>query len=73
MKEGHGLGGLACREGNQWRVQVLADAPAASNASGNKLARGGLPAAVLHAVEEQISGKPLDAEAEATARSRGWQ
>jgi anti-sigma factor RsiW len=73
MRETHVLGGLACREGNRWRVPVLADAPAASSAGGYKPAGGSMPAAVLKAVEEQISGEPLDAEGEAAARSRGWK
>jgi anti-sigma factor RsiW len=73
MKEAHVLGGLACREGNAWRVQVLADAPAVTDAGDYRPAAASMPAAVLSAVEEQISGEPLDAGGEAAARSRGWQ
>lgn len=74
VKETHVLGGLACREGDEWRVEVLANAPAgAPGASGYKPASGSMPAAVLSAIEQQIQGEPLDAAGEAAARAHGWK
>jgi anti-sigma factor RsiW len=74
VKEQSVIGGLACRQGNEWRVQMLADAPAGANTPGGyKPAGGSLPAAVLAAVEQQIEGEALDASGEAEARARSWQ
>lgn len=74
VKEQNVLGGLACRQGNDWHVQVLANVPAGTNGQGGyKPAGGSMPAAVLAAVEQQIAGDPLDAAGEAAARSRGWK
>jgi anti-sigma factor RsiW len=74
VKEADVLGGLACRRSGEWRVQVLANAPAGTSAAGDyKPAGGSMPAAVLKAVEQQISGEPLDAAGEQAARARGWK
>lgn len=74
LKEQNVLGGLACRRGSEWRVQLLADAPPGSNSpDGYKPAGGSMPAAIVAAVEKQIEGEPLDAAGEAAARARGWQ
>jgi hypothetical protein len=63
--------GLACREGNAWRVDVLART---GNEQGEYTQAGSaLPAAVLNAIEQQIQGEPLDADAEARARESGWR
>jgi hypothetical protein len=73
VKEQNVLGGLACREGDSWRVQVLADGSASANAPGGyKPAGGSMPVGVLTAVEQQISGEALDAAEEEAARARGW-
>jgi hypothetical protein len=64
--------GLACREGGQWRIPVLAEA-APEAAGGYRQAGSALPAAVLDAIDERIAGKPLDAAGEEAARARGWQ
>jgi hypothetical protein len=55
--------GLACREGPDWVVHLLADASAARSA----------PPTVLAEVERRIVGAPLDARAEAQALERGWE
>jgi anti-sigma factor RsiW len=76
VKEQNALAGLACRDGREWRVQVLANVPPGTNGQGNggyKPAGGSMPAAVLTAVEQQIEGEAFDATAEAAARARGWQ
>ena len=67
------LAGLACREGGQWRVQLVAP-PARDDAAGGYRAAGtALPPALLRAIDERIAGTPLDAAAEAEATRRGWQ
>ncbi|MGQ0428925.1 MAG: anti-sigma factor family protein [Gammaproteobacteria bacterium] len=64
------LAGLACRAGDDWRVQVLAAAPARE---GDMQPASAMPMAVLQVVDAAIVGEPLDAEAEAAARDAGWQ
>lgn len=74
LKDRNVLGGLACREGNEWHVQVLANAPPGTNSQGGyKPAGGSMPPAVVSAVEQQIEGEPLDADGETAARARGWK
>jgi hypothetical protein len=64
--------GLACREGGQWRIPVLAEA-AQEAAGGYRQAGSALPPAVLDAIDARIADKPLDAAGEEAARARGWQ
>ncbi|MEJ1962436.1 MAG: hypothetical protein WDO56_13205 [Gammaproteobacteria bacterium] len=67
------VGGLACRQGDVWRVQVLASTPgSAAGGGGYRQAGGNLPPAVLAAMEQEITGEPLDAAAESEARSKNW-
>ncbi len=74
VKDQNVLGGLACRQGSEWRVQVLANAPpGTSSPGGYKPAGGSMPTAVVSAVEQQIEEGPLDAAGEAAARARGWK
>lgn len=74
MRTGEALAGLACREKDAWRVEVLAQgAPAATSAVGYRMAGAELPEAVLRAVEAQIAGDPLDSEQEATAQLGNWE
>jgi len=70
-----GLAGLACREQAQWQLVNLvgpegAGAPVAG--PNMRMAASGLPPALLQAVSDHISGEPLNAAAEAQARSNGW-
>lgn len=71
VTDGEALAGLACREGDGWRIDVLARADAASGDYSQ--AGTALPAAVVSAVEQQIDGEPLDAASEERARRSGWQ
>jgi anti-sigma factor RsiW len=74
VKDENVMGGLACRQGAEWRVQILANAPPGTNAQGGyKPAGGSMPTSVVAAVEQQIDGDPLDADGEAAARARGWK
>lgn len=73
VKEKDVVAGVACREGNEWVVSVLAHVPDTVGNGGYKPASVGMPPAVITAVEQQIVGDPLDAAGEAAARSRGWK
>jgi hypothetical protein len=64
--------GLACREGGQWRIPVLAETEREA-AAGYRQAGSALPPAVLDAIDARIAGKPLDAAGEEAARKRGWR
>jgi len=62
--------GLACRDGDAWRIPVLKEsAPAA----GDYRQAASAPQAVLEAIDARIAGPALDAAAERAARERGWK
>lgn len=65
-----GVAGLACREGNLWRLQALA--PFEPAAGELRTASADIPAPVLAAVDAALADDPLDAAAEARARDAGW-
>lgn len=56
--------GLACRDGTEWAVPVMAPAASPGNA---------MPPLVLDAIDRRITGQTLDARAEEAARERGWK
>jgi hypothetical protein len=66
--------GLACRHANRWEIRLLTQ-PGAVSADGSeyRTASSALDPAIIAAVEEQISGEPLDRNAEIEARKREWQ
>ena len=66
------LGGLACNEAGNWKLEVLARESHAAN-SEYRPAASNLPPAVVQAVTNTISGEPLDAKEEASARAQKWQ
>lgn len=66
------VAGLACRDGADWAVQVLAEGDAAGSGA-MRQAASALPPAVLAAVDQRSAGRPLDAQAEEAALQRGWQ
>jgi hypothetical protein len=67
------LAGLACRAGDAWRVQVLAQGEKTAQASGGlRQASSSMPKVVAQAVDEEMAGDPLDANGEATAKEKGW-
>jgi len=73
LRQATSLAGLACREENKWRVEILARADASP--AGNpeyRPAGSALPSSVIQAVNETIAGDPLDADAEGDARKRQW-
>jgi hypothetical protein len=67
--------GLACRRNDRWQIGVLTQPESnAQGASGEfRTAGSSLPPAVLSAVEQEISGEPLDRDAEIAARGREWR
>jgi hypothetical protein len=64
--------GLACREGGQWRIPVMAETGAEAQGA-YRQAGTGLPPAVLDAIDARIAGKPLDAAGEEAARAQDWK
>jgi hypothetical protein len=68
------VAGLACHAADGWRLEVLSgigrqEVPA----GGYRQASSSMPPAVVNAVGDEISGEPLDARAEAAARTHNWQ
>ena len=67
------LAGLACRQHDDWHVQVLAQATPAAQAGGAYRQAGSeIPKSILQSVDDNIAGDPLNAHAEAAARDKGW-
>ncbi len=68
------LAGLACRAADGWQVGVLAHSESAAGGPGGyRQAASSMPPAIVTAVGDRIAGEPLDAQAEAAARTRRWQ
>ena len=71
---GEALAGVACRDAGGWQVRVaVAQAGQGVNASGYRTASTSTPPAVSAAVDAMIAGSPLDAQAEAAAKAKGWR
>ncbi len=66
------VAGLACQTQGQWAVQQLARTEA-TPATTLRQAGSALPRAVLDAVDQQIKGDALNADAERAARASGWK
>ena len=67
------LAGLACRQHDDWRVQMLTQStPPAQNGGAYRQAASEIPKSVLLSVDDNIAGDPLDAHAEAAARDKNW-
>jgi anti-sigma factor RsiW len=65
--------GVACHHGQEWQILTLSQSAASGSATaGYRTAASEMSPAILQAVQELISGEPLDATAEAAARSKGW-
>jgi len=63
--------GLACRDGDAWRIPVLSEA---ATASGDyRQAANTTPEAVLDAIDARIAGQAMNGAAERAARERGWK
>jgi hypothetical protein len=67
------LAGLACRQHDDWHVQVLAQTtPTTQSAGAYRQAASEIPKSVLQSVDDNIAGDPLDAHAETAARDKNW-
>lgn len=71
LREPGELAGLACRAQDSWRIEALA-LRAAESGGAYRQAASALPPAVAGTLADLIEGEPLDAAAEAAARTRGW-
>jgi hypothetical protein len=63
--------GLACREGEDWRIEGLFGA-SASKQGEYRMAAGEDPR-LAALIDERIAGEPFDASAEELARDRSWR
>jgi hypothetical protein len=73
VKESTTLAGLACRDHDDWHVQMLSQTTSAPEGSAAYRQAGSeIPKSVLQAVDDNIAGEPLDANAEAAAREKNW-
>ncbi len=63
--------GLACREGDRWRVHGLFVAP--DGQSSNYRMAVGVDPALATLIDSSIAGEPFDAAAERAAKERGWR
>jgi anti-sigma factor RsiW len=66
------VAGLACREGDSWKVR-MAVAQAAGPGGEYRTAASETPAAILDAAQALMVGEPLDGKAEAAAQAKGWR
>ena len=72
LQEATPLAGLACREHDDWHVQVLAQTASQPENGALRQATSEIPKAVLEAVEDNRVGDAMDARAEAAAREKHW-
>jgi hypothetical protein len=74
LRENTNLAGLACRDRDQWKLEALAGGGASPGAHSDfRPAGSALPPSIVQAVEQAIDGEPLDAEAEAHAKTNQWR
>jgi len=75
VREHANLAGLACRDQGKWRLEALAQSEAAPAGAHSDFRPAGsaLPPAIVQAVDQAIDGEPLDAAAEAHARTNQWR
>lgn len=68
------LAGLACNETGYWKLMVMARlANASAGSGGYRPAGSDTPPAIVQAVNDTVSGEPLDSKTEAEARAQKWQ
>ncbi len=71
LQDGQALAGLACHERGSWQLQVLAQSEPGRGGA-YRPAGSSLPPAVARTLDSLIAGEPLDAGAEAAARTGNW-
>jgi hypothetical protein len=64
--------GLACHEGNGWKIKVLVQSPSEGSGTNFRTAASGLSPAIRAAIDGSIEGEPLDHAGEIAARQAGW-
>lgn len=64
--------GLACRNGSEWKIPVIAEGDAGA-AGAYRQAGSAMPPAVLEAIDQRIAGQALDAKSEQAAAQQGWK
>jgi hypothetical protein len=69
--EDQSASGMACREGGDWRIRSLFQAPE-GQATDYRMASGQNPQ-LMEAVDAAIDGEPFDAAQEKAAAERGWK
>jgi hypothetical protein len=73
LHESTTLAGLACHQHDDWHVQALAQTPSTTQTAGAYRQAGSqMPKSVMQAVDDNITGDPMDAHAEASARDKSW-
>ena len=73
LREHTNLAGLACREQDNWKLEALAQSDASPDSHSDfRPAASALPPPIAQAVDQAIDGEPLDAKAEAQARTNQW-
>jgi hypothetical protein len=75
LRENANLAGLACRDQDTWRLEALAQGEASPRGTQPEFRPAGsaLPPSIAQAVDQAIEGEPLDAAAEAQARTSQWR
>ncbi|MFL6606360.1 MAG: anti-sigma factor family protein [Steroidobacteraceae bacterium] len=75
LRENTNLAGLACRDQDKWRLKALAQSEASPPGTHPQFRPAGsaLPPSIAQAVDQVIDGEPLDATAEAHARTNQWR
>lgn len=68
---GAGMAGLACRDGDDWRIEALARSGPAGGEI--RMASSETPAAILAAVDAAMAEPALDPVQERAARETGWR
>jgi hypothetical protein len=73
VEQGQPSRGLACRSGERWIVEFVAESPAGVGVTqGYRHAATPMPPELIEAIESRMDGDLLDAQAEAAARDRHW-
>jgi hypothetical protein len=67
-----GAAGVACRQGSDWALRMLAQERREAATGGLRMAASPLPPAVLRVIDEEAQ-TPLDAKAEQAALQGGWR
>jgi hypothetical protein len=74
LSSGHAGAGLACRDGERWRIHLLAPAANDGSAGTEYRTAGSNDSPQLRSlIESEIQGEPLTQEGEEAARRAGWR